>query len=485
MPSDELDQTSPQADRLSRKIDRLQIGQPSSVHDGDTEELADLARLLMEQLDKTQPDPVFRNQLKRDLIDPSPRLVNFKPRPGPRRYPVPALFGALTVVLVASAVTGWMVFADHGGNAESAVDRVAGFAVASPTAASATGAIISASRVATLEPMARQTRTTAAIAGSESTEAQPLPTDEHPAQQDSAQQPPTTIQKAVVELPPVDARHVELGALATVVSTSNNISPDIEFSPSVDPATIELPRSGVAYSFSTPYVEPDFILRGVEKFLGIEAQIDQRERGGKMIYSLSSGEGSISFTWSPASGAFSCTLPNPYSTSDIEDLSQAAVQWLQEFGFPVGNSGVSPVIQTMEDGRRFVHVPLGDRQLPNPAVGHPMSITLVVDPEGRIVSVSGYWLEVTDQDDVALVTAEQAWQQVRSGKGYWPEGSAPRKAGEFVAEHFEVSYMLTSSEGAKKGLSLQPVIAISGNFYPADGSDSYSTTVYVKGMSEL
>ncbi len=485
MPSDELDQTSFQADRLSRKIDRLQTGQPSSVHDGDTEELADLARLLMEQLDKTRPDPGFREQLKRDLIDPSPRLVNFKPRPGPRRYPVPALFGALTVVLVASAVTGWMVFADHSGNAESAVNRVARFAAASPTAASATGAIFSTSSVATLDATPLQTLPSAAIEGADGPEAQPVPTDDLDAQLDSAPPPSPNIQKAVVELPPVDALHVELGALATVVSPPNTISPDIEFSSSVDPAAIDLQHSGVAYTFSTPYVEPDFILRGVEQFLGIEAQIDQRERGGKIIYSLSSSEGSISFTWSPASGAFSCTLPDPYSTADIEDLSQAAVQWLQEFGFPVGNSGVSPVIQTMENGQRFVHVPLGDRQLPNPAVGHPMSITLVVDPEGRIVSVSGYWLEVTDQEDVELVTAEKAWQQVQAGQGYWPEGSAPRKAGEFVAEHFEVSYMLTSSEGAKKGLTLQPVIAVSGNFYPTDGSDSYSTTVYVKGMSEL
>jgi hypothetical protein len=486
MPSDDQDQTSSQAERLSRKIERLQTGQPSPVHDGDTEELAELARLLMVQLDKSQPDPHFRLQLKQDLIDPGPRLVSFQPRSGPRRYPVPALFGALTVVLVASAVTGWMVFADQGGGSEQAMNRVARFATATPTTASATGAFIAASGVATQEPNVVKTRTSAALGDAETETLQAAPDETLETQATAAvEAPATSPQRAVVELPPVDARHVELGALATVVAPSAAVQSDVVYSQTVDPATLELERVGIAYQFSSPYVEPELILRGVQEFLGIEAKVEQRERGGKIVYALSSAEGAINFTWSPDSGAFSCTLPDPYSMDEIEDLSAAAVQWLQEFGFPVGKSGVSPVIQTNDDGQTFIHVPIGNSQLPNPAVGHPMSITLVVDAEGRIVSVSGYWLEVTSQSEVALVTAAQAWERVLAGGGYWPEGAEPRAAGEFVATHFEVGYMLTSSESPATGLALQPVIAISGSFFPADGSASYSTTVYVQGMAAL
>lgn len=481
MPSDEQDQTSPQADRLSRKIDRLQSGQPSPIHDGDTEDLAELARLLIEQIDKSQPDPEFRAQLKRDLIDPGPRLVNFRPRSGPRRYPVPALFGALTVVLVASAVTGWMAFSDSGANSQEAVNQVARFATATPT----TGALITTGAAATFEPTVRGTGANAGNLSTDNAGGDPAGTDPLQAQQNSAQEPITTAQRAVVEFPPVDSRHVELGALATVASPASDSPVDVTFSQTVDPASISLERKGAAYQFSSPYVHPDLILRSVQEFLGIEAQIEKRERGGKMIYALTSGEGSISFTWSPESGAFSCTLPDPYAAGDIEDLTEAAVQWLRDFGFPVGSSDVQPVLQTNDNGQRFIHVPLGDSELPNPAVGHPMTITLVIDDQDRIVSVSGYWLEVTDQSEVSLVTAEQAWQQVQSGGGYWPQGSVPREAGEFVAEQFEVSYMLTSAASPKHGLTLQPVIAISGSFYPEDGSTSYSTTIYVQGMSEL
>ncbi|MEZ4570664.1 MAG: hypothetical protein R2849_10130 [Thermomicrobiales bacterium] len=56
---------------------------------------------------------------------------------------------------------------------------------------------------------------------------------------------------------------------------------------------------------------PEAILRGVQEFLGIDAQIEPRERAGKTVYALSSSEGSVNFTWSPDSGAFSCTLPEP------------------------------------------------------------------------------------------------------------------------------------------------------------------------------
>ena len=485
MPSEEQDQTSRQAERLSRKLDRLQSGQPAPVHDGDTEELADLARLLMEQLDKSQPDPEFRAQLERDLLDPGPRLVTLQPRSGPRRYPVPALFGALTVVLVASAVTGWMAFSDYRDSSNDAVNSVARFASATPTTASGAGALMTASATPTLELTAMREPSAGALEDGGETPAQPLPTDELEAQQQAAQEPIATVQRAVVELPPVDANHVELGALATVAAPADGTPAEITYSQAVDPAALELERVAVAYQFSSPFVQPELILRSVQEFLGIEAQVEQRERGGKMVYALSSGDDSINFTWSPESGAFSCTLPHPYSTADIEDLSAAAVQWLQDFGFPVGNSGVRPVVQTNDDGQTYIHVPIGDSRLPNPAVGHPLTITLVVDAEGRIVSLSGYWLEVTSQSEVALVTAAQAWEQVQAGGGYWPQNAGPRDAGEFVAEHFAVSYMLTSSQNPKTGLALQPVIAISGSFYPADGSASFSTTVYVQGVPTL
>ena len=487
MPSDDLDQTSSQADRLSRKIERLLSGQPSPVHDGDTEELAELAQQLMQRLDKGIPDPDFRRNLKRDLIAPGPRPVQLPPRVGPRRYPVSAFVGALTVVLVASAVTGWIAFTGPDAAGDRSVQRLAQFASASPTAASATGALVAASAGGTPEALPVSTRTLSSAPEVGQTEALAGGVGAATTIDDvesAAQLPPTQF-TAIVELPPVDASHVELGALATVASPSASPPTGVRFGESVDPATVQLDATSDTYRFSTPFVDASLILRGVQEFLGIEAQVEELSRSGKTVYALSSPDGLVNFTWSPESGAFSCTLPEPYSAGDIEDLSNAALEWLEEFGFPMADSGAQPVLQTTDDGQTFIHVPLGGRHLPNPAVGHPMTITLVVDDRNRIVSLSGYWLEVTDQHPVQLVSAQQAWDTVRSGGGYWPDGVAPDRPGQFIAEQFDVSYMLTTSGQADDGLALQPVIAVTGTFTPDDGTDSYPATVYVQAAPQI
>jgi len=482
MSSDERDQTSPQADRLSRKIDRLQTGQPSPVLDGDTEELAQLAQLLMEYLDPATPDPEFRAQLKRDLIDPGPRLVRLPRKPGPRRYPVPAFFGALTVVLVASAVTGWMAFAEYRGfNDQDRADNLARFASASPTAMATTGVLMTAMTPASTAPINTDEIAAGApdAAAPDAVPFEALPTGTPDVVPADAGPPPTEARSAVVDLPPVDARHVELGALATVSASVADEIPDVRFSTVLDPSQIQLDTHATAYEFSAPYIAADLMLRGVSDFLGIEPQIEKRERGGKTIYSLTSPEGAVNFTWSPESGAFACMLPDPYSVAEIEDLSRAAIEWLNMFGYPVRGESVRPVIRTMEDGQTFIDVPLGD--VPNPALGHPMSITLVVDREGRIVSASGYWLEVTREAQVTLITASHAWDIARAGGGYWPAGTGPAGPGEFAAHSFSVNYMLTSDGDSNQVLALQPVIAITGLFHPDDGSPSFETTVYVKG----
>ncbi len=477
MPSDERDQTSPQAERLSRKIDRLQSGQPAPILDGDTEDLAEVARLLMQYLDPEQPDPEFRARLKKDLVDPGPTLVPMRRRPGPRRYPVPALFGALTVVLVASAVTGWMAFSDYRGSNDDPAQQFARFAAASPTAASAS-ALVTATAIGSDRS---QPAPAAPDDGSSSEAAQPATGG---SAEDEAESTPDALSQAeprnlVVELPPVDSRHVELGALATVVASPDTPSAYLRFAAAIDPSEVTLDTRGMAYEFSAPYIDANLMLRSVGDFLGVEAQIDKRERGGKTVYALSSPGGSVNFTWSPESGAFSCTLPDPYSIAELEDLRTAAIQWLKEFGYPV-NASVQPIIRTMDDGQRYIDVPLGD--IPNPAVGHPMSITLVLDAEDRIVSVSGYWLEVTRHTEVSLVSAVQAWDLVRAGAGYWPDGAEPQGSGEFSAWDFAMSYMLTSDDDTNHELALQPVIAITGQFTPDDGTEPYETTVYVKAQ---
>jgi hypothetical protein len=499
MPSDERDQTPSQADRLNRKIERLLSGQPVPVLDGDTEELAEIARQLMLHLEKGQPDPGFREQLLQDLVAPGPRPVPFRPRSRPRRYPVPALLGALSIVLIASAATGWMALApDAAGLDDDAVNQVARFASSTPTAAASGTALMAASSL-TVDPRRTETANTnqpddAGGAAQDSAPdggpplddpAQSEPNNADATEQAATQQlPAVDSTQAVVELPPVDAGHVELGALATVAAPADDALSGVRMTLQADLSAIELEPQALAYYFSAPFVDANLILRSVGDFLGVEAVVDRRESAGRTVYSLTNPDGGVNFTWSPDSGAFACTLPDAHSAADIEDLSNSAIEWLKAFGYPIDAEQARPIIETRDDGQRFVHVPLGDLDLPDPAIGHPMRITLVVDPEGRIVSVSGYWLEVTRETAVSIVSAEQAWAAVQAGTGYWPGSTAPSGPGEFVADAFEVSYMLTSGD-VQQELTLQPVIAVSGAFHPDDGSTPYQTTVYVQGAPSV
>lgn len=474
------------AEQLNRKIDRLVSGEPSPLLDADTEELAEIARLLNERLPKDLPDPGFRAQLKQDLINPQPRLVKFPPRRRSRRYPVPVVASALALVMVATATVGWMVFSSTGTTVEdvasadppsttlTAAGSSAGIALATHTAAERLRASAEVSVRPTTTPedsgsldVAEPTPSSAPLSTATpvvaaSPRITPTPTG----------QPTRELTDA--KLPPVDREHIELGALATAEPQTSSAFENVSFE--IDGMLPRLDSQAPAYHFATPYVDPRVILRGIAEFLGIDEEPRIDDIGGRQVYTLSSESSDVSFTWHPSSGAFNCFLQEGTVPAGTEDLSQAAVDWLRDFGFPVNLERVKPVIQTMDDGTRIVHVPLGE--LPEPAVGHPLSVSLVMDEHGRITQVSGYWLQITRTVNVPLVSAEDVWRGLVAGHGYWPDRPAEDQPGRFVVDEFSVSYVLTLDDEQSR-LVLQPVIKVNGVFHPATG-EPRQTAIYLQ-----
>lgn len=475
MPRDQENDLTPEVDRFSRKIERVLVGQPSPVMDGSTEELVQVAQLIQQRLSDDLIDPGFREQLKQDLIDPGPRLLPFRPRYR-RRYPIPAFAGALAVVMIATAAAGWMVLSDYSltGNDSSLSSEGASIsgAVAFVTPSAEEGQIELQGIGATNDQHATATPETAegfnpgnseiAMASNTATEQSASPTQ-------TAQEP------TALDLPPVDGAHIELGALATPRTVPSSAFDGVRFTLAGELPDLE--SSATIYEFSTPFVNARMILRGVAEFLGIEDEIQVAEYHGRMAYSLVSDTDGARFTWFPLSGAFSCSVPPGEPAETNEEISAAAIQWLRDFGFPIDEETTKPVIQTLEDGQRFVHVPLGE--LPETAIGHPVRVTLELDAEGRIVRASGYWLRVTETDDVPLINADQAWQRLQAGKGYWPERPSIHGDGDLVIENLTVSYILTT-DATNKDLVLQPVIAAQGRFIPDNGEATISTTVYLQ-----
>lgn len=489
MPQDPS-QRGQKAEQLSRKIERLLSGQPSPLLDTDTEELAEIARLLHEHLPKDLPDPGFRAQLKQDLIDPQPRLVPFSPRRRSRRYPVPVLAGALAVVMFATAATGWMAFGDHDSARNLAGnDETPTLALSTVSSGMAVAFATRTANEQLRDSEANVERPTATQNGPEPTpETQPTATAAAPTRTPvtaaSPRLPESTTtnaprEVALASLPPVDREHVELGALATAGPEATDEFTGVEFE--IDGVLPMLEPQAPAYQFATPYVDPRVILRGIGDFLGIDEEPRIEDLGGRQVYTLASDSSEASFTWFPSSGAFSCTLHVQTSPEQGGDIGAAAIKWLQEFGFPIDPERVQPVIQTMEDGQRIVHIPLGE--LPDPAVGHPLRVSLVVDENGSITRVSGYWLQVTGTVDVPLLSSEDAWRALVSGAGYWPDRPAPGEPGRFVIEEFGVSHVLTLGENGEQ-LVLQPVIRAGGIFHP-DGGEPVPTAIYLQAATAV
>ncbi|MFW6074944.1 MAG: hypothetical protein ACOC9Y_05065, partial [Chloroflexota bacterium] len=282
----------------------------------------------------------------------------------------------------------------------------------------------------------------------------------------------------IASMPPVDDDHIELGALATLEPGERTKLDDINFTLDTDLPSLD--RNASAYHFSTPFVDPRIILRSAGQFLGINEEPQVEDDEGRTMYKLSSEGSDTTFTWFPASGAFSCTIKHSEPGNQVEDITAAAVEWLRDFGFPVNTDEVRPVIKTSTDGERTVEVPLGT--MPDPAIGHPMSVSLIVDEYGRIIRASGYWIQVTDVTTVPLLSASESWDALQAGVGYWPDRPAGAAGGEFSVSDFGISYVLTLDD-EQEGLVLQPVVRATGTFRPVNG-DPIESSIYLQAVAD-
>ncbi len=480
-------------DQLNRALDRIAADQPAPVlDDPDLENLAQLAGVLRRKMPKDTPDPHFRSELKMDLTEPHPKLVSFPARHAPRRYPVGAFAGALLAVLLSSVVVGWMALSPSTDNVRQLAGNSAGAPLTPTSVVTATTAAVlisttvpatvnsqsgefagiqattpeSATPISNLEDESvaeSSVNETAAVteAGeevSDGQESKPAPTEIPP-----TPEPSVAPKLADAELPPVDQEHLELGALATIAPISGPVAENVKFI--LRSELPDLQSTASVYRFTVPNVEASMLVQGISRILNINSEIEQSFEFGKMIYTVASE--SSYFSWSPSSGAFSCKLGNHEpSTSEPVDVPQAAFDWLRQLGYPVDTDLVTPLVEQIDSGDWRVTIPL--MEAPNPALGHPLAITLLMRSDGAVLEASGYWLKATQLQDLAIVNAEQAWQALLDGRGYWTNSFSPDSRGEFVVESFDVKYVLTRNDDDE--VVLQPVVSASGSFHDENGN---------------
>jgi hypothetical protein len=444
-----MSDVSPDTERLSRAIERLTSRQPVPVfEDAELEELLELAGRLHHELPDDLPDPAFRDSLREQLLDPRPRLV---PTAGSqsrlrRANPLTAASGVIAAVFVVAIAVG-IVASGHFGGDEVVSDQSgdAGFL----------GTHSSVSALATV------TATAGSLAALSTREpGNPFPTP------------------GIASIPPIDAAHLEFGA-TTIASTAKPASAEQV----VYTLMSTMPESQVSapvYRFAVPEMDAMSLMNRVTNALDLDGEMTTRSVRGKTVIMFTSTNGTT-FTWMPASGAFVCNLSGEASVEGgIGERITAAYEWLRASGFPLRGPLASPVVNEMEDGALRVDFPV--EIAPDIAVGHPLTVSVNIDGDGVITTVSGYWLQLVEMQDIGLLSPEQAWQKLSEGHGFWSSRSPLGDSGHFEVESFQVAYVLTVD--ADNELVLQPVYRATGKFRDYRGSVIEGVSVMVQAATQ-
>jgi hypothetical protein len=436
-------------ERLNRAIDRLTSHQPVLMfEDAELDELLELARQLHDELPDDLPDPVFREALLEQLMDPRPRLVSASSSGGERRKnPLTLVGGAIAAVFVVAVAVGLVASGQFGGDGETNGQQ---------------GNAEFLGSHATVSTVATVTATVGGIAVAAVRESQ-LPA------------PSPTASRAAI--PPLDAAHIEYGAMGSDEARSLSGTEQITYE--LASAMPEDQSSGEIYRFKVPDIDAMSLLNRVTDALELDGEMVTRSVRGKTVITFNSTNGTT-FTWMPASGAFACKLSGEARVQgNPEEMIDEAYAWLRSSGFPLGDPLPEPVVSQMEDGMIKVDFPV--EPATDVAVGHPLSVSVMIDPEGVIQSVSGYWLQLIETSQVGMLSPEDAWQKLADGKGYWSSVTPIDESGHFQVESFAVAYVLTVDAGNQ--LVLQPVYRASGQFVDYRGNVVDGVSVMIQAFS--
>jgi hypothetical protein len=479
---DEPDNT----ERLNRAIDRLTAGQPTPVlGDPQLQELLGIAQRLHNELPRDLPDPVFRASLKEQLLTDRPVAIQRGREAS--RFPYATAISAIASVLVAAIAVGslgiWMNQDDDDdppvqqGNVLTVPSR----ALTASVLAAATMTV--ADTTAVVPETASTSESSTMLTTVEPTSSTIDPTPTQPAGATATAEPgvdtPTPEEPdgpVLADVPPVDAEHYEPGPSPAVEGGGEGPSDDVTYELMTD--LPELDVSAPVYRLVPPAADPAAFVAAVAASLALEGEVTSAEDARRRTQYSVVTENDGSFFWTPETGAFQYSGPG-IATAEVSDAAaaiDAAHAWLASVGYPVDRLAPGVDVQPSADGTSYL-VSTRYEAVPQPGIGRPLGVTLVVTSEGAVTEASGFWLEVSATEEAALVSADEAWQAVASGEGYWTGGGVASGGGAFRVDSIRITYFLTKNDGE---LVLQPVVEAMGNFESADGNASARIRCFVQ-----
>ena len=504
----DVDLVEDRIERLNRAIDRLVDGGPAPVlQDPDLQELLSLAGRLYLELPRDLPDPAFRTRLKAQLTDEHPvvghRRAVLSAVEAPRRFPYVAALAGIAALLIAVAGVGSLALwsqRDSGGTTDgSQLVRTVAVTATSPLTGStlgfATATMSDVAGVSIETPDAELSIvpevTTDLISPTPApTESRDLPSEgltpgattapdsSEPTASTAAPEPTRPVEEGVAAIPPVDGTTVEDGPVP--LASGGGSGPDSGVTFVLDTQLPDLGSSSLAYVLEPPRVDPEAFVGEVGAALRIEGDVRVNEATGEPEYSVDAPDGTT-FRWYPSSGEFSYAAPAGAMSDALDDQMalERSLEWLAQVGYPVERLKQDAAVQQLGESQWLVET--WAEAIPQPGVGHQLGTRIIVEGNGTVTSATGYWLDVTGTMTVPLLTAEEAWNEARTGAGYWHDGGTAAAGGEMRCGSVTLSYLLTDSGAGS--LILQPVIKLDGVFLDTLGSET-PVSIYVQATRQ-
>lgn len=501
-------------ERLSRALDRVAAGQPAPVlDDAELQELIDLAGQVREALPADLPDPGFRTELKAHLAAGTwanqRKPIALRPRATRAAFPYRTAVGAIAAVLVAAIAVGSLAIwtntndpddARNTAGARQTIDAAPTLAVAFATSTSVDATSVAMSTTAPLEsspadtaepnltsttPASDPTPTTQRTSTSGATATvsigQPTTSTSVATATTSIESTPSpTESRQLAGVPPVDAEHLECGPCPA--ADGGGEAPGTAVAVTLDTSLPDLASSALLYTLTPPDVDPNVLVAGVAEKLGIDGPVVRATDARNNVEYRADGSNGATFVWTPENGSFSFTVSDlGDETPEQPELTAETVvdntrAWLAGIGYPVDSLTATPLAEEGADGSWSIQIWTAD--VPYNSFGHPLGVIVTVNAAGQITGGTGFWLTLHSEEDVSILSADEAWEAIAALEGYWTGGGIAAGGGEYAIDTLFLGYTLTRADGEDE-LIYQPTIIAQGEFTTPNG-DATRLTVYLQ-----
>lgn len=466
-------------ERLARAIDRLMIGGPAPVlDDPELQELLALAMRLRDELPRDLPDPAFRDDLRSSLlrarVEPLP-AARARTAQRPPRVSYLAALSAIAAVLVAAVAVGALALQLNDDDDATPGNVVRVLSTNTPPltgSAIATMTVFSGTSDAQVAVATQRPDETAAAGTGSAESGAPTATaasDDAPTPSAAiAQGSPAataTADRALAGLPPVDATTVETGENG---ADGGGEPPASDLQVVLDTTLPQLEPAAAVYHLAPSADDPTTLVTTVAAALGIEGDAVSDASGDELEVHVESAD-QRRFQLADESGWFSYLGNDAPATGAVtgDDAAFAVRDWLASIGYPVELLAPEATAEPFGEGQWLVELRYAG--VPEPGIGRPLGVRAFVNEQGVVLSADGYWLVPSTGEEVALVDAQQAWDDVVAGRGYWTGGGIASGGGELRVDALAIAWVLTHDGD---GLVLQPVVRADGTFRASDGGEA-------------